>query len=358
MKASARLGVGILGAGPVTQAIHLPTLARLTDIFQVVTVMDLDPDVARSVAYRVGARATTEIDDLLNDPLVDVVAICSPHRFHASQVIAACRAGKRAVLCEKPFAMSADEAAEITAVSTETGVPIVVGAMHAYDPGWTVLRNNWGDLNANVHTIRSSIVLPPNPRFEDFATEVVARPEPTSSPESAERQALDGQAAADAIQSAVMGLAIHDLPLIRTLLGDDDVEVVSAELLSPFGYLILLRQGARIIELHAMMSPNWSPDWRLEAFSDSAAVSVTFTPSYVQAGSATSQIATAGRTTLFGPFEHNGYEGEWRHLADLARGAAPIVSTSDLIADLAFALDIAGQAADRLRGSSQQKVEV
>jgi predicted dehydrogenase len=37
-----------------------------------------------------------------------VVPICSPHRFHAPQVTAACRAGKRAVLCEKPFAMSGD----------------------------------------------------------------------------------------------------------------------------------------------------------------------------------------------------------------------------------------------------------
>ena len=32
---SAQLGVGILGAGPVTQAIHLPTLARMPDLFRV-----------------------------------------------------------------------------------------------------------------------------------------------------------------------------------------------------------------------------------------------------------------------------------------------------------------------------------
>ena len=30
------LGVGFVGAGPVTQAIHLPTLARLTELFTVV----------------------------------------------------------------------------------------------------------------------------------------------------------------------------------------------------------------------------------------------------------------------------------------------------------------------------------
>ena len=35
MTGTATLGVGILGSGPVTQAIHLPALARLTDLFTV-----------------------------------------------------------------------------------------------------------------------------------------------------------------------------------------------------------------------------------------------------------------------------------------------------------------------------------
>src|SRR3954452_11122799 len=93
------LGVGIIGAGPVTQAIHLPTLARLRNDFSVVRIMDVDPAVAESVAARADAAWTTRVDEVLADPAVEIVAICSPHRFHAEQVIAACRAGKRAVLC-------------------------------------------------------------------------------------------------------------------------------------------------------------------------------------------------------------------------------------------------------------------
>src|SRR5215207_1576929 len=97
--------------------------------FTVTHVTDIANDIASSVAARLGARWSTSIDELLDDPQVDVVAICSPHQFHAAQVIAACRAGKKAVLCEKPFAMSGEEASEIAAVSIETGVPIMVGAM-------------------------------------------------------------------------------------------------------------------------------------------------------------------------------------------------------------------------------------
>ena len=57
-----KIGVGFLGAGPVTQAIHLPTLARLTETFAVVHVNDIDATVAASVAARVGAAHSTTID--------------------------------------------------------------------------------------------------------------------------------------------------------------------------------------------------------------------------------------------------------------------------------------------------------
>ena len=65
MTGTATLGVGILGSGPVTQAIHLPALARLTDLFTVRAVMDVSEATAAEVAARVSARATTSVDDLL-----------------------------------------------------------------------------------------------------------------------------------------------------------------------------------------------------------------------------------------------------------------------------------------------------
>ncbi|MCX6499108.1 MAG: Gfo/Idh/MocA family oxidoreductase [Arthrobacter sp.] len=198
----APLGVGILGAGPVTQAIHLPSLARLRDILEVRHIMDVDHAVAESVARRMGARFSTSLEELLADPEVDIVAICSPHQFHAAQVIAACRAGKKAVLCEKPFAMSGEEAASISAVSVETGVPIIVGAMHTFDPGWLAAEAAWGDFPHHVHTVRSSIVLPPNARFEDFATEIVGR---AAMPP---RHSTDPEIIKAMLTGGVMGLAI------------------------------------------------------------------------------------------------------------------------------------------------------
>jgi len=333
-------GVGILGAGPVTQAIHLPTLARLTDIFTVTHVMDVDAAIAESVAGRVGARFSTTMDDLLTDPDVDVIAVCSPHRFHAEQVIAACRAGKKAVLCEKPFVMSAEQASAVSAVSVETGVPIIVGAMHTFDPGWLAAEKAWGDLTDTAHTIRSSIVLPPNARFEDFATEVISRPA-HGKPDYTDPEVMEG-----IIRGGVMGLAIHDLPLVRRFIPSfTDLKVLRSNIVKPFGYVIAIDAGGRSIELQAAMTQTWQPAWTFEAISDAAALKVTFTPSYVHAGSSVAELRTAGETRTFGPFDADGYEGEWRFLARLAGAKVRPPAPEVAIQDLTFALTIADAAA-------------
>ncbi|WP_426562112.1 Gfo/Idh/MocA family protein [Angustibacter sp. McL0619] len=342
------LGVGFLGAGPVTQAIHLPTLARIGELFTVSHVTDINPDVAASVAARVGARHSTSMDALLEDPSVEVVAVCSPHQFHADQVIAACLANKRAVLCEKPFAMSAEEASRIADVSAETGVPILVGAMHTFDPGWRAGAASWGDLPETCHTIRSSIVLPPNPRFEDVATEVLARPGWPAA------DMTDVEVRAAMVHAGVMGLAIHDLPLVRALLpGFDDLQVHAAATLVPFGYQIVASSGGRRVELHGAVTETWQPSWVFEAYSDDEVLETEFTPSYVQAGSATTTLRTAGGTRSFGPDTFNGYEGEWREIAAIVNEQAPAPDLPGLIEDLRFALKLADQAADVVRHAAR-----
>ena len=347
----ATLGVGFVGAGPVTQAIHLPTLARLPGLFDVVHITDIDAEIAASVAARVGARSSTTIEQLLDDPEVDVVAVCSPHQFHAAQVIAACRASVKGVLCEKPFAMGSDEASEISAVSAETGVPILVGAMHTFDPGWRAAQANWGALASTTHSIRSSIVLPPNPRFEDFATEVITRPDmPT--PDFA-----DPEVRAALVHAGIMGLAIHDLPLVRALLPNfADLVVLSAAPLAPLGYQVVMTASGTRIELHAVMTATWRPDWVFEAYSDDQHLRVEFTPSYVHAGSAISTLSSGSTTRTFGPQTFNGYEGEWRELAAVARGEASPPDTGILIDDLRFALHIAEAAAQQVRNAAAGQV--
>jgi myo-inositol 2-dehydrogenase/D-chiro-inositol 1-dehydrogenase len=344
-----QLGVGILGAGPVTQAIHLPTLARQAERFRVVSVMDVDADIASSVAARAGAAAVTTTEAVLADPAVDVVAVCSPHQFHAEQVAAICAAGKRGILCEKPLATSRAEAEQIAAAVTAADVPLVVGAMHAYDPGWLAALDACADRLASAHTIRSTIVLPFNDRFEDWATEIACRPAPPAGSGGPPDAALR----AERIRGMVLGLSVHDLPLVRTFAPSFD-HVDSAEFCPPFGGVISLVAAHRRVDLVAFMRPLWEPDWRLDVWGDDWSLRVSFTPSYVHAGSATAVLTEGASQRQLGPWPVNGYEGEWIELHGLVTGTAkPRYDLRAVVDDLTFATDIAdGASAALLQAAS------
>lgn len=336
------LGVGFIGAGAVTQAIHLPTLARMPEQFFVARVMDLDGSLAESVAGRVGAAWTSDLDELIGDERVEVVAICSPPFAHADQILAAVAAGKRGILCEKPLAVSQEQAASIAAATSAGSVPLVVGAMHAFDPAWAVAGSLIQELG-DVHTIRSSITLPFNDRFEDRATEIVGRKPLIRS------NANDVETRAAKLSGGVLGLAIHDLPLIRTFVPTID-RVQFATGLDPFGYLISFVGGGVTVELTGKLQQVWKPEWTLEVAGTDGLLELTFGPSYVHAGSGVARITTKTGVRSFGPFVQDGYEREWAHLGALvAQSEAPVQSLQSMIDDVVFAISLADGASDYLR---------
>jgi myo-inositol 2-dehydrogenase/D-chiro-inositol 1-dehydrogenase len=147
------------------------------------------------------------------------------------------------------------------------------------------------------------------------------------------------------ITGAVLGLAVHNLPLVRHFA--PEIETIdAARWLDPFGYVITMRGGGRAIELVGYMHKQWRPEWTFDAYSDEASLHVDFTPSYVQAGSATATFATSAGRQSWGPYDSNGYEAEWLHLAELARGESePRHALSSLIDDVGYAIDIADAAA-------------
>ncbi|MBP2328273.1 putative dehydrogenase [Kibdelosporangium banguiense] len=339
MTGNGALGIGLIGAGPVAQAIHVPHLAALSDRLHVAHVMDVDAETAETVASWLGpeTRHGTSMEALLADDAVDVVAICSPHAFHVEQAESAIRAGVRAVLVEKPLATTTEDAERLAAVAREHGVPVIVGAMHTYDPAYLEASRHWGDLPDTARHIRSVIQLPANARFAGLATQLLSAP---GGPPP--RDLSDPTQRSAAIHGTLLGLAIHDIPLLRRFLPQIE-GVDSAGALSPFGYRVIAHgPDGRTAELIGHIGTSWRPEWTFEVWGTDTSLRVEFPPSYVRAGSALASIGT--RT--FGPYVHNGYDGEWLHLADLATGAAaPRYPFDELVADLVYANDLASRAA-------------
>lgn len=339
---TAGIGVGFVGCGAVTQAIHLPTLAAIDTDLRVAHVMDVDPAVAAEVGSRAGARHSTDLATLLADPAVDVVAICTPPSLHAEQVEAACAAGSKAILCEKPLATEQHGIERIVAASRRSGVPVIVGAMHVHDRALSASAGSWGDLCSTAQLVRSVIVLPPNDRFVTFAGDVYTSPLP--------RRTLDADpdgaaARAAMIEDGILSLATHALPLVRRFAPSVD-ELLGARALEPWGYDLAFRSGACIVELLALAHGHWRHDWTLEAWGQTRELHAAFPPSYVLAGSAEVTVRTTDGERRW-HFAENGYQAQWRHVAEVAAGhRESTVTVEDAAKDMAYALDLGAAAVD------------
>lgn len=339
MSPPAPLGLGVVGCGAAAQSIHLAAIASLPDRFRVRHCMDPDRAVAEAVAGRVGATASTDLDRLLGDPAVDVVVIASPGWAHAEQVTAACRAGKRAVLSEKPLAESVADTERIAAVSAATGVPVLVGTMHRFDPALRALESAWGDLPAGARLVRSDALVPPN----DWLVEAVTEPAPpsTATPRSSSAS-TDPAPPFELLMFAglMWGLAVHHLPLIRMVVPDlDRVEVTTAAPAGAAGYVVSMRAGDTVIQMVSMLNHHSHTDWSFTVQGDGGRARVDFPPGYIPTRSATATLSRPGSgggvsEQRFGAIGETGYRAQYRHLYDVARGdAEPLTPAAGAVAD-------------------------
>ncbi len=133
------LRIGVLSTADIATAKVIPGMQRAARC-EVVAIASRDHTRARAVAERMGiARAHGSYEALLADPQVDAVYVPLPNHLHAQWAIAAARAGKH-VLCEKPLAMTADEAQGIVAACEAAGVLLMEAFMYRLHPSWEAVR--------------------------------------------------------------------------------------------------------------------------------------------------------------------------------------------------------------------------
>lgn len=78
--------------------------------------------------------------DVITDPEVDAVWICSPSSFHAEQ-IKACAANGKHVFCEKPIATDLSETVEAINACNEAGVKLMIGLQRRFDQNFVRVRS-------------------------------------------------------------------------------------------------------------------------------------------------------------------------------------------------------------------------
>ena len=120
-----QLNIGIIGCGKIAQVRHIPEYTanqwvHLTGFF------DLSKARAEQVASAFpGASIYDSWADLLDDPTIDAVSVCTANASHAEIAIAALEAGKH-VLLEKPMAISLDDCERVAEAAHASGRLLMV----------------------------------------------------------------------------------------------------------------------------------------------------------------------------------------------------------------------------------------
>ena len=100
-----KLNIALVGAGRRGGGAHLPVIAKLKDVYNLVAICDIDEEVATRYAKEYGANPYTNVRDLVDHEELDVVDITVPGVAHHAIACFMADAGIH-ILCETPIAVT------------------------------------------------------------------------------------------------------------------------------------------------------------------------------------------------------------------------------------------------------------
>lgn len=130
------LTIAYIGNGKSANRYHLPYVLTRTGLFRVKAVYSRSPSPWASLA---GVRYVTEVDEIWDDPEIDLVVVCTPPHLHYSYGRAALEHGKHA-LVEKPFAETSAQARELFALAAERGLFVQCYQNRRFDSDFLTVR--------------------------------------------------------------------------------------------------------------------------------------------------------------------------------------------------------------------------
>ncbi|EOQ40080.1 Gfo/Idh/MocA family protein [Butyricicoccus pullicaecorum] len=131
-----KLKIGVIGCGGIANQKHFPALKANADLNEIVAFCDTQKERAEKAAQEFGApgaKVYTDYHELLADPNVEVVHVCTPNVAHCPITVAAFEAGKH-VYCEKPMSHSTAEAEKMVEAWKKSGKQFTVGYQNRFRP--------------------------------------------------------------------------------------------------------------------------------------------------------------------------------------------------------------------------------
>jgi myo-inositol 2-dehydrogenase/D-chiro-inositol 1-dehydrogenase len=127
-----KLRVGIIGTGRIGKVHTMSIMNQLPQV-EIKAVTDIFLDQAREWAEQSGIKTVyNDYKELVADPEIDAVLVCSSTDTHAEIAIAAANAGKH-VFCEKPVDLSIEKVEAVIEAAKKAGVKLQIGFNRRFD---------------------------------------------------------------------------------------------------------------------------------------------------------------------------------------------------------------------------------
>ena len=124
--------VAIIGCGTIANSAHIPAYMKNPEV-EIKYFCDIIIERAEKAVQEYGCGiAVKDYHEVLADPEVVAISVCTPNYMHCQISCDAMRAGKH-VLCEKPAARTYAEALEMQKVQHETGMTLNIGVVNRFN---------------------------------------------------------------------------------------------------------------------------------------------------------------------------------------------------------------------------------
>src|SRR5688572_8602077 len=137
MTEGAPIRVAVVGCGRISRN-HFDAIEKINGL-ELAAVCDIVGERARAAGERYGVPSFESFDEMLASVRSDVVALCTPSGMHPRHGVLAARAGKH-VVCEKPMAISLEDADELVGACDAAGVQLFVVKQNRLNPAIQLLK--------------------------------------------------------------------------------------------------------------------------------------------------------------------------------------------------------------------------